>query len=221
MKKRKDGDAMEKIIQEMIDTGKWIMEKQLTWGTSGNISARDGELVYVTASGTVLGDLREEDFVVCSLDGDVVRGEKKPSKETGMHLEVYRKCPDVHAVIHTSPFYGTFCACSEVELKTNLFIESMYYDEHILKIPYYHAGSRELAEAVGRVCDKTHVILMEHHGILVYDRSMSECRTALDVTENVCKMNILARMGGIGLLEVEPDTVRRFLEGGYYKKRRS
>ena len=31
---------MNKTKQEIIKTGKWIMEKQLTWGTSGNLSAR-------------------------------------------------------------------------------------------------------------------------------------------------------------------------------------
>ncbi|WP_432627353.1 class II aldolase/adducin family protein [Brotaphodocola sp.] len=212
---------MEKIKSQIIETGKWIMEKQLTWGTSGNISARDGERIYVTASGTVMGDLKEEDIIVCALDGRVLDGAKKPSKETTMHVKVYQNCPDVQGIIHTSPFYSTFCACTDLDLKTNLFIESMYYDETIERIPYYHAGSRELAEAVADVCTKSHVILMEHHGILVYDKSLSECRTALDVTENVCKMNVLARSAGIALCEIEPETVKDFLEGGYYKKRRA
>lgn len=211
---------MNPVKQQIIETGRWIMEKQLTWGTSGNISAREGERVYITASGTVMGDLTEDDIIVCGLDGAILEGNKKPSKETGMHLEVYRKCRDVQGIVHTSPFYSTFCACCDFDLKTNLFIESMYYDASIRRIPYFHAGSRELAEAVRQVCDTTHVILMEHHGILVYDTSLAECRTSLDVTENVCKMNVLARLGKLGLSEVEPAVVADFLQGGYFKKRR-
>lgn len=211
---------MNPVKQQIIETGKWIMEKQLTWGTSGNISARDGGRVYITASGTVMGGLTEEDIIICDLEGNVLEGEKKPSKETGMHLEVYRRCGDVQGIVHTSPFYGTFCACSNMDIKTNLFIESMYYDETIRRVPYFHAGSRELADAVGQVCESTHVILMEHHGILVYDKSLAECRASLDVTENVCKMNILARMGNLELEEVQPGAVKDFLEGGYFKKRR-
>lgn len=211
---------MNPFKQQIIDTGKWIMEKGLTWGTSGNISVRDGGLVYITASGTVMGSLSEDDIIMCGLSGTVLDGRKKPSKETGMHLEVYRRCQDVGGIVHTSPFYGTFCACSKIELKTDLFIESMYYDETIRRIPYFHAGSRELAEAVGEVCRETHVILMEHHGILVYDTNLAECRTSLDVTENVCKMNVLARMGNLPLEEVEPAVAENFREGGYFKKRR-
>lgn len=211
---------MDKIKQEIIRTGRWIKEQKLTWGTSGNISAREGSMVYVTASGTVMGDLREEDILVCGLDGRVIDGEGKPSKETGMHLEVYRRREDVQAIVHSSPFYSTFCACSNLVLKTNLFIESMYYDEAVKYVPYFHAGSKELAEAVRDICGQCHVILMEHHGILAYDKNLAECRAALEVTENVCKMNVLAQMGGIALQEVPAETVKDFLEGGYYKKRR-
>ncbi|MBP3239076.1 MAG: class II aldolase/adducin family protein [Oribacterium sp.] len=210
---------MDTCKQQIIETGKWIMAKGLTWGTSGNISVRDGDKVYVTASGTVLGDLHEDDISIVNIEGVLLDG-KKPSKETGMHLEVYRKCPDVNAVLHASPFWTTFAACTDIRIKTNLFIESMYYDEELLHIPYFHAGSKELAEAVSEVADKTHVILMDHHGVLVYDRNLGECRSALEVTDNVCHMNIVARSSGINLTEVPGDVVKDFLEGGYYKKRR-
>lgn len=205
--------------QEIIETGRWIMEKNLTWGTSGNISVREGDHIYVTASGTVIGDLHEEDITVVDLEGKVLEG-KKPSKETGMHLEVYRKRPEVAAVLHASPFWTTFAACTTMEMKTDLFIESMYYDEKLLRVPYFHAGSSALAEAVSKVAEKTHVILMEHHGMLCYDRNLKECRSALEVTENVCRMNIMAQSAGIPLQELPKETVRDFLEGGYYKKRR-
>ena len=210
---------MDTCKQQIIETGKWIMAKGLTWGTSGNISVRDGDKVYVTASGTVLGDLHEDDISIVNIEGVLLDG-KKPSKETGMHLEIYRKCPDVNAVLHASPFWTTFAACTDIRIKTNLFIESMYYDEKLMHIPYFHAGSKELAEAVSEVADKTHVILMDHHGVLVYDRNLGECRSALEVTDNVCHMNIVARSSGINLTEVPGDVVKDFLEGGYYKKKR-
>ena len=89
-----------------------------------------------------------------------------------------------------------------------------------MHIPYFHAGSKVLAEAVSEVADKTHVILMDHHGVLVYDRNLGECRSALEVTDNVCHMNIVARSSGINLTEVPGDVVKDFLEGGYYKKKR-
>ncbi len=205
---------------KVIETGRWIMEKNLTWGTSGNISVRDGDRVYITASQTVMGALQEEDIIVCDLTGRILEGDKKPSKETGMHLEIYRERSDTNAILHSSPFYATICACAELELQKNLFIESMYYVENIVRIPYFHAGSTQLAEAVRNVCGQSRVILMGNHGVLVYDENLNECQSALEITENVCKMNMMARMGNIRLNEVASDTVTEFLSGNYYKKRR-
>lgn len=210
---------MDHLKQQIIETGKGIMDKGLTWGTSGNISLRQGDRVWITASGTVMGNLTEDDIIVCDLDGNQAEGTGKPSKETGMHVQVYRKRPDVGGIVHSSPFYGTLCACSDIPLKVNLFIESMYYDANILSIPYFHAGSRELADAVAGAADKTNVILMGNHGLLAYDTNLKEALTALEITEQVCRMNVLSRMGGFSLKEVEPEVVRDFLSGGYYKKR--
>lgn len=206
---------MKDWIREITETGKWIMEKNLSWGSSGNISAREGDKVYISASGTVLGELCEEDISEVDPDGNLLRG-RRPSKELPMHLAVYRRCPEVNAVLHASPFWTTFAACMDMELKTRLFIESMRYDEGLLRIPYFHAGSRELSAAVSEIADRTRVILMEHHGVLVYGRELRECRNALEVTENLCRMNILAKSGGLSLNEVPEETAREFLKGGYY-----
>ena len=38
--------------RQVMDAGRAVMEKGLTWGTSGNISLREGDRVWITASGT-------------------------------------------------------------------------------------------------------------------------------------------------------------------------
>ncbi len=207
-----------KSAEKIIETGKWILQKNLTWGTSGNISVRSGDQIFITASKTRMGNLKEEDITICDINGKIISG-KKPSKELEMHLNIYRKRSNVQAIVHASPFYSTMCACSKMDCKTNLFIESMYYGENMTTVPYFHAGSKELADAVANACKNTHVILMENHGVLVYDTNLSECQAALEVIENVCKMNILAQIGNIQLNEVPKTVVKDFLVGGYYKKR--
>lgn len=204
--------------RQVMDAGRAVMEKGLTWGTSGNISLREGDRVWITASGTRMGALEEEDILVLSLDGTVLEGEKKPSKETGMHLEVYRRRTDVGGIVHCSPFYGTLCASSDLPLKTNLFIEAMYYDRAVRRIPYYHAGSRELAQVAGEASEEANVIFMGNHGLLTLDVNLPEALTAMEITEQVCRMNALASMGNFALREVDRGTVNDFLTGGYYKR---
>jgi len=212
---------MKNLVDEIIKTGKWIVGKNMTWGTSGNISLRgeDGS-IYITASGTKIGDLSEEDIIVCDFEGNIIQGRGKPSKETRMHIEIYKNRPEVNAVVHSSPFYSTLCACSDIVLKNNLFIESMYYTSDISYIDYHHAGSRELSDDVSKACTKSNIILMRNHGVTAFDVNMKEAITALEVLENTCKMNVMANFGKFQLNEVDSDTVSDFLNGGYYKPRR-
>ena len=212
---------MEEQKHQIMETGRGIIEKGLTWGTSGNISVRKDDRIWITASGTEMGELKEEDILVCDMNGKVLEGDKKPSKETGMHLNIYRTRRDVGAVVHSSPFYSTMCACADLPLKANLFIESMYYNSDLQWVPYYHAGSPELAEAVKQASEKANVIFMGNHGLLTYDKNLKEALFAMEITEQMCKMNVYSRMGGFPLKEVDPETVKNFLNGGYYKKRES
>ena len=66
----------------------------LVVGTSGNISARSGELIAVTPTGVDYGVLTPEDIPVVSLDGSIVEGKLRPTSEMPMHLSVYTKAAD-------------------------------------------------------------------------------------------------------------------------------
>ena len=92
----------------IVDSGKRMAGSGLTVETWGNISVRDSEtgLVYLTPSAMLYDTIVEDDVVVCTLDGKIVEGTRKPTIETEMHLSVYRNRAEVNAVIHTHPLYS-------------------------------------------------------------------------------------------------------------------
>ena len=107
--------------------GRYMLANDLAWGNAGNISARlSPDRYLITASGTDLGELADNDFVECSF-GDVVSEDRKPSKETPMHRAIYEQRPEIGAVLHASPFYSTLVSCADIEVPADLFIEDMYY----------------------------------------------------------------------------------------------
>ena len=86
----------------IVESGKKMSGSGLTVETWGNISFRDKVtgLVYLTPSAMLYDTIVEDDVVVCTLDGTIVEGERKPTIETEMHLSVYRNREDVNAIIH-------------------------------------------------------------------------------------------------------------------------
>lgn len=200
--------------------GRYMLENDLAWGNAGNNSARlDSDRYLITASGTRLGDLGDDDFVECSFDGPLSK-HRKPSKETPMHRAIYEQRHEIGAVLHASPFYSTLVACADLQVPADLFIEDMYYLERIDHVGYFHAGSPELGEAVRVKARQANILFLDNHGVLVYDTSIQEALMGLQTLEFVCRMAITARSAGLELRSLPSSTVTDFLENSGYRPRR-
>ena len=77
------------LKQELIKYGRISGQKGFTPGISGNFSARAGEKILITASGSSNGFLEENDFSVIDSDGSVLEGNPKASSERFLHIGFY------------------------------------------------------------------------------------------------------------------------------------
>lgn len=206
--------------EQLVQAGQHLFANQLAWGTSGNMSARvNQDVMIITASGTHMGKLSLDDFTQCEIASGKVTGTKKASKETPMHLGIYRERQEVNAVLHSSPFYATLCACSDMAIDSQLFVESMYYLENIAYVDYFHPGTQELADAITEKAKEANIIIMRHHGVVVFDKNISEAIVRLETLEIVCKMLLQAKASGIQLHRIPEAVVKSFLEDSGYRPR--
>ena len=200
--------------------GRYMLANDLAWGNAGNISVRlSTDRYLITASGTRLGELQEDDFVECTFSGPVPGG-RKPSKETPMQRAIYEQRPEIGAILHASPFYSTLVACTKIQLPADLFVEDMYYLERVERVGYCHPGTPELGEAVRSRAPQANILLLDNHGVLVYDTSIQEALMGLQTLEMVCWMAITARSAGLELDPLPASTVKDFLDNSGYRPRR-
>ncbi|QSO51559.1 class II aldolase/adducin family protein [Alicyclobacillus curvatus] len=208
---------MNTIVDSLLKAASYMSQKNLVWGNSGNLSVRMGDSLYITASGSFLAELTEEQLVECPVDQAPINPKSRPSKELPFHQAIYQTRPDVNCVLHASPFYSTMIASGKAELNPNLFIESMYYLYNFAIVPYFHPGSEQLAKAVGAQADSTNVILLQNHGVIVYDVSVREALARLETLEIASRMVIVAASGGIEMNPIEPAIVHDFIANSGYK----
>ncbi|MFP5108754.1 class II aldolase/adducin family protein [Neobacillus sp. C211] len=215
-------DRKQELKKQLRETGKYMMQYDLAWGNSGNISAKTTENSFlITASGTYLGDLDVEDFAECSIEsGKSINSGRKPSKEVPMHLAIYETRPEIGAVLHASPLYSTLIASSNIDIPSAWFVESMYYLEKIERVPYANPGSMELGDLVREKAKKANILLLENHGVLVYDTSLKEAKMALQTLEMACRMLLISQKAGVVLQELSEKEVHSFLHESGYKPRR-
>ena len=213
-------DNGDRIRQELQAAGRYLLANELAWGNAGNLSARiSPEALLVTASGTRLGELADDDFVECPAVADSNTAyPRKPSKEMPMHRAIYAARPEISAVLHAAPFYSMLVSCAQdVEIPGNWYVENMYYQERVAFVPYHHPGSEALGHAVAEHAHRANVLILRNHGVLVYDTSISEALMALHTLEITCRMLITARSAGVPMQPVTPAAVQDFLHNSGYR----
>jgi len=198
---------------ELIICGQALAKEGLVWGRSGNISARvDNDTLLISAGGSDLGMLLDDDIIPCRIGDDLYEGLRQPSMEVGLHRGIYRVCEGATAVIHSQPFYSTLIACSDIEVRTDLLPEAMVYLGQLARVPYTHAGSNDLAEAVAAKARDNQVLLLANHGVVCWGRSLSEAFLKTETLELLCRMIVIARAGDIEMNYLGKKLIQDFTE---------
>jgi len=90
----------EQRAQELVEAGQELYSKGMVPATSGNFSARlsDGTLA-ITVSGRHKGKLTTADIMRVDAQGKSLDG-RRPSAETLLHVQIYRRYPDATVILH-------------------------------------------------------------------------------------------------------------------------
>lgn len=188
---------------ELIEYGRMAGDKNYTPGISGNLSARCGKMVVITSSGVANGYLTENDFAVVDFDGNAIEGEK-PSSERMLHIEFYKKRPEMNYVMHVHSPYLTAFATAGIALDDKISPEIIYCFEKIPLAEYSIPGSKELVEKTSKYFENYDVVLMANHGVIIAGKDIKDAFYKLDLCENYAKTVICAKLlGGAKILPEE------------------
>ncbi|MDI6870820.1 MAG: class II aldolase/adducin family protein [Bacillota bacterium] len=182
--------------EELVECGRLIAKKGLVVGPGGNISARCGGLMYISASGSSFEEATGDDYVGVDLaTGQLVDGSKKPSSEVLMHLACYRKRPEIGAVVHTHPPLAIAVASCGVTLEP-LFPDFAAFLGEVPTLGYVIPTTRELAEAVESVIGGCDGLLLTNHGALTVGSNLREALFRTELIEEASRILIAARSLG-------------------------
>ena len=181
--------------QKIITIGYQLYSKDLTFSTSGNISVKTDNGILITGSGTVLGNLNEKDIVLIDENGKEI-SEGKASSEKMLHVEIYKKRPDIKAIIHTHPVHlTTFAVCHET-LKEPIMSENILYFEDIPVAPYAMPSSMELVHNTVTYLDTRDVVMMANHGAVAIADTLDKAFLKMETAEYYAKVTLNTKIMG-------------------------
>jgi methylthioribulose-1-phosphate dehydratase len=183
-------DAVADAARELAALG-W------TPATSSNFSMRvDADHAAITISGRDKGRLGRDDIMLVDMRGKAVGTDARPSAETELHTQVYRRWPGVQAVLHThsrtqSVASRLFANGGVVRLEgweLQKAITGHSTHESVLEIPVF-PNTQHMPELVARVDawldagKPLTAYLIDGHGIYTWGRDMAEARRHLEALE--------------------------------------
>lgn len=191
------------IKKQLIEYGKRAGEKNFTPGVSGNLSARFGDKIVITTSGSANGYLCEDDFVLIDFDGNVVEGSQKASSEKMLHVEFYKRRPDVNYILHVHAPYLSSFASAGIALDKSIMAENVFYFGQIPLAEYAMPSSMELVEKTAKYFYEYNAVLMANHGFIVGDKTIEDAYLKLELAESYAQVVLNTKLLGGAVLLTE------------------
>ncbi len=203
---------MQKEREEIVRFGRKMLAARLTSGTGGNLSVfnrRDG-FIAISPSGMEYDEMQPADVPVTDNGGVRVEGCRKPSSELGFHLALYRKRPDVKAVIHTHSVYATTMACLHWEIPAVHYLVA-YSGRKVPLAPYATFGTPELAMNVAESIGEHNAVLLANHGLVTVGPNLATAFAVAEEIELVARIYYQAECIGKPVI-IPDDEMSRVIE---------
>jgi len=183
--------------QEIIDAINELLKQGLLYGRGGNMSFRGENGTFViTPSQKDYSQLTVEDFVTLDMEGNIIKGEKNPSVEVPLHLEIYKRRSDVQSVFHTHSTYASVLAVTHSSLPVLIDELTVRLGGEVEVCKYAMTGTEDLAKNVADSLGKKNAVLMANHGCVTVGKSVAEALENAVLLENSAKVYILSKIFG-------------------------
>jgi L-fuculose-phosphate aldolase len=202
---------------DIVEVGRRLYARGYTASNDGNISVRlDATRLLMTPKNVSKGFMTPEMMCITDLDGVKLAGERDPSSEMHMHLEVYRQRQDVQAVVHAHPPIATGFAVAGIPLDRAVLAEVVTTLGSVPIAEYATPSTKELPDAVRKYVKAHDGMLLANHGALTVGADLYAAYYKMETIEHFAKISLVARLlGGERLLSREEVFRLQGLRGMY------
>ncbi|MFH8785725.1 class II aldolase/adducin family protein [Streptomyces roseoverticillatus] len=186
----RETEQIRRTWADVVEAARRTTADGLVVGTSGNVSARVGNVIVVTPSGVPYDRLTPRDVVAVDPEGRRLLGDLAPTSELPLHLAVYR-ATDAAAIVHTHAVHATAVSTLVDELPLIHYMAGALGGP-VRVAPYALYGSDELAaHALEALAGRTGCLL-RNHGTLAYGAGLDQAYDRTAQLEWMCRVWLTA-----------------------------
>ncbi len=195
---------------EVVAIAKSMDDAGLAPNKSGNVSCRDGDGFLITPSGVPYRDLVPADIARLDATGSVLAASRRPSSEWRMHAAIYRRRPDVQAIVHTHSPNATALACAHRGIPAFHYMIALAGGD-VCCMPYATFGSDELAAHAVAGLEGRRATLLANHGVVAVGVSLRAALAVAVEVENMARQYLALLAAGLEPRVLDADEMARVI----------
>ncbi len=177
---------MSSLVEQFALYGRELFLAGLNSSHSGNMSVREGDRIYITRRGSMLGNLTERDVIDTGLMADDSHI-TLASTEIKIHRAIYMNTSAL-AIVHAHPPYAIALSLDRDAI-TPVDSEGIYYFK---SVPVLHAertiGSEEVAVLLPEALQNYKAVMVGGHGSFAVGQMLEEAYQWTSSLESSCRM---------------------------------
>ena len=184
------------LRKEIITVVRQFNSTGLSFGRSGNVSVRSARGFLITPTGIAYAEMKATEIVEMDHQGQVIDGKGKPSSEWHMHSALYRKRPDVNAIVHVHSPYATGVACTRKSIPAFHYMVTVLGGSSIPCAKYATFGTEKLARNAVAALGNLHACLLANHGQIAVAEDLATAFRFAGEVENLARQYCASLMAG-------------------------
>ncbi len=195
--------SREQLAHQIIEAGRFLYGRGWSPATSSNYSARlSASEALLTVSGKHKGELGPDDVLATDMQGRSLEAGKKPSAETLLHTQLYRRHDAVGAVLHTHSHASTVLTmhwpANSITLEGYELLKALEgfttHDSRLV-IPVFDntqdiAALADQVDAAMADGDISHAYLIRGHGLYTWASDLPTCYRQLEALETLLAIEL-------------------------------
>jgi methylthioribulose-1-phosphate dehydratase len=204
-----DTELLREKADSLIANVRELAARGWTPATSSNFSERlDENHAAITVSGRDKSRLCEADIMVIDLEGQPVATDLRPSAETLLHTQLYKRFPHIGCVLHTHSLAQTvtsrlYADAGHIRLQGYELLKAFHGNnthETAIDVPVF-TNTQDMPTLAAQVDALLNTqtlwgYLIDGHGLYAWGRDMAEARRHLEAFEFLLNCELeLRRLG--------------------------
>ena len=191
-------DDIKNVKKELLACARRAYTIGLQTGNGGNLSARVAgtDKVVIKGSGHSFGECTMDNLVTVNLEGEIIEGPGKPSREIKTHLAIYRLRPDVDGIFHShSPWAIAYAEDADEIVPLALHAQSKLGAIPILKVDGHADETVEKAvETLLKANPDLKAFIQAKHGIFGMARTITLAEHHAELVEETAQIGWLVEL---------------------------